>query len=608
MEPVIERYAPRFVVLSGVSVLIVLMAWLGIALRFVERRQHPNPLRLTAEGYLQACQYQLVPWQPWTSDTLQEAARLNRPVAVDVGTFWSGRCTRLGRELYQDSGIADLLKREFVPVKLDADASPKRARTLRLIAEALNLPAREPLMVIFTPDGRPIAAMVPETRAELTRLLEEVSLAFRNAPADVKRHAQQLESELIARWVRAATPVAFTAQDIQRLNEELMDALEQQEPISWSQPQPYWLNQSEWLLVLAEGGDPRARRLLLQRLHQLRQSPLWDTQQGGFYTLMEGLDAEGKPLGGKRLAENARLLSLYARASRIVPSFRATADALLDFLRTHLWQERPPGFRASIAPGKRRTPIAQTLPERKVDTTLYADGNALAILALLDYVSVSQGVFGSAGSPALHAPRPLREGLGVRAFGSAGASPSRAQWALEAATRTMETLRGLRTVQGDLFHSSRRQVSDWLPDLALTARAAIRLYHFQPSDRTLQFAQSLLELIETNYHDPTGGYYDISRGKRWAGWTLMPMRLSIDMELPADNALVAMAQIELARALAQRMASGASGDGTSRSSSSPRVWQQRAERTLQVMLGDRPSQEERFAGFAMAANLFWVSF
>jgi uncharacterized protein YyaL (SSP411 family) len=124
VEPVIERYAPRFVVLSGVSVLMVLMAWLGIVLRFVERQQHPNPLSQTAESYLQACRYQLVPWRPWTSATLEDARRLNRLVLVDVGTFWSGRCAKLGQVLYHDSGVADILTREFVPIKLDADASP----------------------------------------------------------------------------------------------------------------------------------------------------------------------------------------------------------------------------------------------------------------------------------------------------------------------------------------------------------------------------------------------------------------------------------------------------------------------------------------------------
>lgn len=557
MEPIIERYAPRFVVLSGVSALIVLMAWLGIALRYVERRQHPNLLSQSQEGYLQACQYQLVPWQPWTDATLEEAARMNRPVAVDLGAFWSGRCARIGRDLYQDSGVADILKREFVPIKLDADAAPKRARTLHMIAEALGLPYREPLVVLFTPDGKPFGATAPETRAELMRLLEDASRTYRNAPDEVKARAQQLEQQLLARWVRAATPVPMTIEQIQQINERLLALLETMEPTDWSQPQPYWINQSEWLLAQAEGGDPRARRLLMQRLTALRESRLWDGQGGGFFTLREGIDEEGKARGGKRLIENARLLSLYVRAARWEPAFYATADALLDFLRTQLWQERPPGFRASAAPLRRPTPMAQTLPQPTLDTTLYADGNALAILALLDYVDFSR-------------------------------DEGRSRWAIDAATRTIETLRGLRTYRGDLYHSTRRQVADWLPDLALVARAAIRLYRHQRSERTLQFAQALLQLIERDYHDPTGGYYDVARGKRWAGWTLIPLRLSMDTELPADNALVALAQLELAQVREEEPTS--------------REWRRRAGRTLEVMLGDQPETLERFAGFALAAN------
>ncbi|MFN7019231.1 MAG: hypothetical protein ACK4RG_08145, partial [Fimbriimonadales bacterium] len=54
-----ERYAPRFVVLSGVCMIIVLMAWLGIALRSLEREQHPNALKDALEAYLRSGQYQL---------------------------------------------------------------------------------------------------------------------------------------------------------------------------------------------------------------------------------------------------------------------------------------------------------------------------------------------------------------------------------------------------------------------------------------------------------------------------------------------------------------------------------------------------------------------
>ncbi len=565
----IERYAPRFVVLSGVSVLIVLMAWLGIVLRFVERHQHPNPLSQAAESYLQACQHQLVPWRPWTSATIEDAARLNRLVLVDVGDFWSGRCAKLGQTLYQDSGVADILKREFVPIKLDADAAPKRARTMRLIAEQLNLPPQEPFIVIFIPEGKPILAAAPSTRAELMRLLEEVSLAYRNTPDEVKAQAQRTETEWTRRWVRAATPVRFTARDVQQLNESLLTLLEAQASPNWSQPQPYWLTHTEWLLSMVERGDLRARALLQQRLDTLRQSPMWDAQRGGFHTLQEGLNMEGKPLGGKRLIENARLLSLYARASRIDPRFRETADALLDFLRAQLWQPRPPGFRASIAPTLPDTPLGPTQPAMSIDPTLYADGNALAILALLDYA----------------------------ASGLSTDSDARTRWALQAAQQVMETLRGLRTFQGDLYHSTRRQASDWLPDLALVALAASRLARQQPSERTLLFAQNLLELIETRYRDPTGGYYDVAQGKQWASWTLFPIRLSIDTELPADNALVALAQIELAQTLRQRQ------------KPAWHSWLQRAQQTLQVMLGDRPDMLEPFAGFALTANrLQQVSF
>jgi uncharacterized protein YyaL (SSP411 family) len=49
-------------------------------------------------------------------------------VLIELGAYWSGRCQRLGSEAFSDSGVADLINREFVAVKIDADAMPKRAR------------------------------------------------------------------------------------------------------------------------------------------------------------------------------------------------------------------------------------------------------------------------------------------------------------------------------------------------------------------------------------------------------------------------------------------------------------------------------------------------
>jgi len=126
--------------------------------------------------------------------------------------------------------------------------------------------------------------------------------------------------------------------------------------------------------------------------------------------------------------------------------------------------------------------------------------------------------------------------------------------------------------------------SDWMPDLALVARAAVRVHRLQPNPRALQLAEQLLQRVWRDYADPTGGFYDASQSKQWGNFKVVPVRVgSDDADLPADNALLALAMYEYAEA---------SGDTR---------WRERALQLLQILGGDYdPAQPLAYAGYTLA--------
>ena len=65
-------------------------------------------------------------WRAWDPG-FQEAARLKRPVLVDVYTDWCGWCKRMDRDVYARADVRDYLAQRFVVVKLNAE-SPARVR------------------------------------------------------------------------------------------------------------------------------------------------------------------------------------------------------------------------------------------------------------------------------------------------------------------------------------------------------------------------------------------------------------------------------------------------------------------------------------------------
>jgi uncharacterized protein YyaL (SSP411 family) len=545
----VEWYAPRFAVLSGVCMLMVLLAWLGISLRGLEREQHPNALQNCPETYLRSGQYQLVNWRPCSEDAFRRAQQRDRLVLIELGAYWSGRCQRLGSEAFSDSGVADLINREFVAVKIDADAMPKRARYLRQLAQLMGAPDRYPIVAWFTPDGKPIRAVAPDTRAELMRHLEELSQLYRTRPEQVQQLAAQLDRAWDERWARTARTATVAG-----ASEAFLNALPPLPTEPNSAPPVFSLAHLETLLALAERGNAPAQETLLARLRALRDSPYWDAERKTVHALRDGIDAEGKPTGGARLIEHARLLSLYSRAARLDPELGSVAHELADGLRTHFYRERPTGFIASLAPPKLRIAIAQAKGLPQADATLFADANAYAVIALADYAETF------------------------------GTLDPQAHWARQTAPRVLETLRAMRTQRGDLFHSSARASSDWMLDLALVVRAALRVHGLQPNPRAQQLAQQLLQRIWRDYADPTGGFYDASQSKQWGDFKVVPVRVGADdADLPADNALLALAMHEYAQA---------SGDAR---------WRTRALQLLQTLGGEYdPANPLAHAGYTQA--------
>jgi thioredoxin-related protein len=98
-------------------------------------------------------------WRTWDAG-LQEAARLRRPVLVDVFTDWCGWCKRMDREVYARADVQDYLSRRFVIVKLDAESSARvhyqgQVVTSRSLAARLGVDGY-PTTVFLTAKGKHI--------------------------------------------------------------------------------------------------------------------------------------------------------------------------------------------------------------------------------------------------------------------------------------------------------------------------------------------------------------------------------------------------------------------------------------------------------------------
>ncbi len=114
-----------------------------------------NRLGESESPYLRERSDQPVAWQLWSAEAFDVAARLGRPVFLDLGVTWSDWGRRMDRENYRDTSVAARLNESFVCVRVDADERPDLDRRYRRLyaLQTRDRGGGHPLLLFLTPRG-----------------------------------------------------------------------------------------------------------------------------------------------------------------------------------------------------------------------------------------------------------------------------------------------------------------------------------------------------------------------------------------------------------------------------------------------------------------------
>ncbi len=163
----------------------------------------PNKLANAGTPFLRQASEQPVNWHEWGSEAFQLAARLNRPILLDIGAFWCSACDLMDLQSYSDPDIATLVNTSFIPIRVDRDLRPDLDYRYQAMAQALGQPTGWPLTLILTPDGLPYAGAgyLPPVAAgdepSLKEVLEQALAAYRDQRSDVVARAQTVASSVV---------------------------------------------------------------------------------------------------------------------------------------------------------------------------------------------------------------------------------------------------------------------------------------------------------------------------------------------------------------------------------------------------------------------------
>ncbi len=176
-----------------------------------------NRLGTAVSPYLRLHADNPVDWREWGPDAFAEARERDVPVLVSVGYATCHWCHVMARESFSDPEIGELLRRDFVAVKVDREERPDVDASLMASASAFTQQLGWPLTAFATPEGRVFFAgtYYPPTPVGQVGSFRQVLTAVLDAWTQ-RRHEVDANASAIAAAIAQGAQADATAQGGER--------------------------------------------------------------------------------------------------------------------------------------------------------------------------------------------------------------------------------------------------------------------------------------------------------------------------------------------------------------------------------------------------------
>src|SRR5260370_41737297 len=65
-----------------------------------------------------------IKWRGWSDEAFAEAGKLDRPILLSISAVWCHWGHVMDETTYSNSGVIDLINREYIPIRVDNDLRP----------------------------------------------------------------------------------------------------------------------------------------------------------------------------------------------------------------------------------------------------------------------------------------------------------------------------------------------------------------------------------------------------------------------------------------------------------------------------------------------------
>jgi uncharacterized protein YyaL (SSP411 family) len=152
--------------------------------------------------YLQQHAHNPVNWRPWGEDAFRVARQEDKPIFLSVGYSTCHWCHVMERESFENDATAELLNRNFVPIKVDREERPDIDRIYMMFVQATTGSGGWPMSVWLTPDLQPFFGgtyFPPDRRyghPGFNEVLERIAEAWKTERASIVQSSGDVLNQL----------------------------------------------------------------------------------------------------------------------------------------------------------------------------------------------------------------------------------------------------------------------------------------------------------------------------------------------------------------------------------------------------------------------------
>lgn len=304
--------------------------------------KYTNRLLREKSPYLLQHAHNPVDWYPWGEEAFAKARKENKPIFLSVGYSTCHWCHVMARESFENEEVAEILNKNFVPIKVDREERPDIDKVYMTYVQAITGGGGWPMSVWLTPELKPFVGGTyypPEDKWGMPgfkTVLKRIAEAWKNDHKRIVDSSNAALEKLRQIALGSSTEVVELERDL--LDKAYNNIKSYYDPLyggfsgAPKFPQP---SVPDFMLrYYARTGNKDALNMTLFTLRKMAEGGIHDHIGGGFhrYSVDERWHV---PHFEKMLYDQAQLARTYLDAYQITkdPFYADIARDILDYVR-----------------------------------------------------------------------------------------------------------------------------------------------------------------------------------------------------------------------------------------------------------------------------------